>query len=62
MLVNYFFIFEIFEKCKKKILIDHLYNNFRSEYQNFLILSHLSETIDVPAWCQFCVSFDGMDL
>ena len=21
-----------------------------SEYQNFLILSHLSETIDVPAW------------
>ena len=22
-----------------------------SEYQNFLILSHLSETIDVPAWC-----------
>ena len=56
MLVNYFFISEIYLKNEKKYLIDSHCNTFMSEYQNFLILSHLSESFDVwrftfPASC-----------
>ena len=47
MLVNYFFISEInLKNVKNNYLIDHHFNTFMSEYQNFLILSHLSETIE----------------
>ena len=48
ILENYFLNSLKHLKSVKKILIDHHYNK---SCQNFWILSHLSESIDVPAGC-----------
>ena len=39
---------------KKKFLIDH---HYKTKNQNFLILPHLSESIDVPAECKWNKAF-----